>query len=423
MNPNRPSSQPASDPCAVPAGLLSVSDARARIDAFVTPLEGEEQLPIRSALNRVLAQSIVSNMNVPPYANSAMDGYAVCGQDLPTQGQRRLQLIGRALAGTPYNGRVASGQAVRIMTGAAMPEGADTVIMQEAVKLEADQIEIGSGHSPGENVRHAGEDMTVGDAVLNAGKQLLPAELGVLASLGIAEVRVKRRLRVAFFSTGDELRSLGEPLAPGQIYDSNRYTLHGMLSRLGVDILDLGVIPDRPEAVRRAFQQADRLADVVITSGGVSVGDADYVKQTLDAMGQVDFWKIAMKPGKPLAFGRLQQAVFFGLPGNPVSVMATFYQFAQPALQKMMGITAPSRLSLQVPCRATLKKQVGRLEYQRGVLTTDEQGNLQVTSTGQQGSHLLTSMSRSNCFIILPAECGGVQAGDKVEVQPFAGLI
>lgn len=411
------------DDCAVPKGLLSVADARARIDALVAPIDGEEQLPIRSALGRVLATPVISTIDVPPYTNSAMDGYALRGAGLPASGNTRFKVIGRAMAGAPFEGQVGTGETVRIMTGAAMPEGADTVLMQEQVGVDGDHIEVGSGHKAGDNVRKAGEDMAVGDTVLAPGKLLLPAELGVIASLGIAEVRVKRRLRVAFFSTGDELKSLGEPLGPGQIYDSNRYTLHGMLSRLGVELLDLGVIRDDREAIRRAFRAAATTADVVITSGGVSVGEADFVKQTLDELGQVDFWKIAMKPGKPLAFGKLGGALFFGLPGNPVSVMATFYQFVQPALQKMQGMNALPALTLKVPCAVALKKQPGRLEYQRGILQHDDQGNLTVTTTGRQGSHVLSSMSKSNCFIILPAECAGVPAGDLVEVQPFAGLV
>lgn len=412
-----------SAPRATPSGLMTVAQARARIDALVKPIEGEEQLPIRAALGRTLAEPLISTIDVPPYTNSAMDGYAVRGGDLPQSGRTRLTVVGRAMAGAPWDREVMPGQAVRIMTGAVMPTGADTVLMQEAVTVDGDAIGIGAGHRCGENVRHAGEDMAAGDTVLAPGTRLLPAELGVLASLGIAEVRVRRRLRVAFFSTGDELKSLGEPLGPGQIYDSNRYTLHGMLSRLGVDLLDLGVIRDDRAAIQRAFHDAAAMADVVITSGGVSVGEADFVKQTLDELGRVDFWKIAMQPGKPLAFGTVGAAVFFGLPGNPVSVMATFYQFVQPALQKMMGMAVVPTLSLRVPCAVTLKKRPGRQEYQRGILRQDADGNLTVATTGRQGSHVLTSMSRSNCFIVLPAECAGVAAGELVEVQPFSGLV
>ena len=411
------------DPRTLSAGLLSVAEARARIDKLVEPIGNVEKLPIRNALNRVLATPIVSAINVPPHTNSAMDGYAVRGADLPGSGTARLNVIGRAMAGAPFAGEVGDSEAVRIMTGAVLPNGADTVLMQEDVRVDGDRIEIDSGHKPGENVRMAGEDLAVGEIVLVPGKQLLPAEIGVLASLGIAEVQVKHRLRAAFFSTGDELKSLGERLEPGQIYDSNRYTLHGMLSRLNTEIVDLGVIRDERDAIRSAFREAATQADVVITSGGVSVGEADFVKQTLDEIGQVDFWKIAMKPGKPLAFGKVGDALFFGLPGNPVSVMATFYQFVQPALQKMMGMSEPTALTLKVPCAVDLKKSPGRLEYQRGILQHDEQGNMQVTSTGRQGSHVLSSMSKSNCFIILPAECAGVRRGDLVEVQPFAGLV
>jgi molybdopterin molybdotransferase len=411
------------DPCATPKGLLSVDEARNRIAALITPISGTEQLPIRTALGRILAAPVISTINVPPYTNSAMDGYALRGADLPGSGETRLRVIGRAMAGAPFGGQLNAGETVRIMTGAAMPDGADTVLMQEVVQVDGECIIVKTGHKPGENVRQAGEDMAVGSTVLEPGKQLLPAELGVLASLGIAEVRVQRRLRVAFFSTGDELRSLGEPLETGQIYDSNRYTLHGMLTRLGVELLDLGVIRDDRDAIRTAFHEAAANADVVITSGGVSVGEADFVKQTLDELGQVDFWKIAMKPGKPLAFGKLGTAVFFGLPGNPVSVMATFYQFVQPALQRMMGMHTPPSLTVRIPCAVTLKKQAGRLEYQRGILQADVSGILTVTTSGRQGSHVLSSMSKSNCFIILSAESTGVHAGELVEVQPFAGLI
>ena len=411
------------DPCAAPNGLLSVSEAQQRIAASIARINGVEQLPVRSALGRILAVPITSPIDVPPYTNSAMDGYALRGNDLPTDGSVRLRVIGRSMAGAPFAGSVNSGEAVRIMTGAVLPDGTDTVLMQERVRVDGEDIVVDSGHKAGENVRMAGEDMAMGANVLEPGKQLLPADLGVIASLGIAEVRVWRRLRVAFFSTGDELRSLGEPLETGQIYDSNRYTLHGMLTRLGVELLDLGVIRDDRAAIRDAFHDAAANADVVITSGGVSVGEADFVKQTLDELGQVDFWKIAMKPGKPLAFGRLDQAVFFGLPGNPVSVMATFYQFVQPALQKMMGMSAVSSITLRVPCAVNIRKEVGRTEYQRGILQPGADGRLTVTTTGRQGSHVLTSMSRSNCFIILPAECGSVQAGEPVEVQPFAGLV
>ncbi|MGA7799449.1 MAG: gephyrin-like molybdotransferase Glp, partial [Gammaproteobacteria bacterium] len=389
------------------SGLLQVAEARRQIAAQLAPVRGEEQVHVRSALGRVLAAPIISAIDVPPYTNSAMDGYAVRGADLPAQSSTELTVIGTAFAGEPFAGTVGKGECVRIMTGGKMPQGADTVIMQEQVEREGDRIAIQGGHQTGQNVRLAGEDMAAGEAVLEPGKRLMPAELGLIASLGIGEVRVSRRLRVAFFSTGDELRSIGEPLGDGQIYDSNRYTLHGMLTRLGVEVLDMGVIRDERDAVRNAFLEASRSADVVITSGGVSVGEADYVKETLDALGSVGFWKIAMKPGKPLAFGRVNDALFFGLPGNPVSVMVTFYQFVEPALRQMMGEHNTDPVTVRVPCAGTLRKVPGRTEFQRGCLERDRDGRLVVNTTGLQGSHVLSSMSRANCFIILPGECAG----------------
>ncbi|MFA7097860.1 MAG: gephyrin-like molybdotransferase Glp, partial [Gammaproteobacteria bacterium] len=364
-----------------------------------------------------------SNINVPPHANSAMDGYAVNSADFPESGTRELTVIGTAWAGQPFAGSVARGQCVRIMTGAMLPDGTDSVVIQERVERDGDVIRFGTGNKPGQNVRQPGEDLAVGQVVLEAGKKLIPADIGLLASLGVAEVKVRRRLRVAFFSTGDELRSIGEPLEAGQIYDSNRYTLYGMLTRLGVDLIDMGVVRDRREDVQQAFTDAAAIADAIITSGGVSVGEADFVKETLETVGEVNFWKIAMKPGRPLAFGKVGNAMFFGLPGNPVSVMVTFYQFVQPALQRMMGQTQAAPIRFRVPCLSRLKKMPGRVEFQRGILETDAQGHMVVRSTGEQGSGILSSMSRANCFIILPMECGNVESGTTVDVQPFEGLI
>lgn len=402
--------------------MLSVDQARARIMALIAPLTTREHLHVRVALGRVLAEDVIATVNVPPYANSAMDGYALRGEDL-AGASTTLRVIGTALAGVPYNGSVEPGTCVRIMTGAMLPDAADTVLMQEQVRRDGDEIIVEGAHKIGENVRHSGEDIAFGSVVLAAGRRLQPSDLGLIASLGIGEVSVYRRLRVAFFSTGDELRSIGEALAAGQIYDSNRYTLHGMLTHLGAELIDMGVIPDHRLRIEAAFQDAAQAADVVITSGGVSVGEADYVKETLDKLGSVDFWKIAMKPGKPLAFGKVQQALFFGLPGNPVSVMATFYQFVLPALRRMTGEAATVPLTIKVPCAQALKKQPGRTDFQRGLLVRNADGELVVDSTGLQGSHVLSSMSRANCFIILPAECGNVPAGTLVEVQPFEGLI
>lgn len=403
--------------------LLSIAEAEELIRAQLKPVTGFAQLNLHAALGRVLAEDILSPVDVPNYANSAMDGYALNSNASALDSATKLQVIGTALAGHPYTGHVAAGQCVRIMTGAKLPDGADTVVMQEQTQREGEAIYLNGKLCQGEHVRHPGEDIRQGQTVLPQGRLLTPADLGLLASLGVAEVKVRRRLRVAFFSTGDELRSLGEPLEEGQIYDSNRYTLHGMLQRLGIEIIDMGVIQDRREDITKAFNQGAAMADVLITSGGVSVGDADYVKETLASLGQVNFWKIAMKPGKPLAFGQLGNTAFFGLPGNPVSSMATFYQLVQPALQIMQGQTVSPALRLQVPCTTALKKTLGRVDYQRGILEHGTDGQLSVRSTGPQGSHILSSMSLANCFIILPAASNNIEAGSIVEVQPFAGLI
>ncbi|MEJ2435148.1 MAG: molybdopterin molybdotransferase MoeA, partial [Pseudolabrys sp.] len=402
---------------------LTVEQATARIAQTIAPVGAHEAVALRAALGRVLDEQVLSPLDVPPYTNSAMDGYALRGDDLPVDGEANLQVIGTALAGQPFTGEVNAGQCVRIMTGAKMPQGADTVVMQEHVKREGDTAHIGGGHRRGQNVRAAGEDIARGKPVLTRGRRLGPADIGLLASLGIPEVQVKRRVRVAFFSTGDELRSIGEPLEEGQIYDSNRYTLHGLLSELGVEIIDMGVVRDRREDVEAAFEQAAAVADAVITSGGVSVGEADYVKETLAHLGEVNFWKLAMKPGKPLAFGRVGRAWFFGLPGNPVSVMATFYELVLPGLRRLMGQRETAPMSLTVPCADALKKRPGRVDFQRGILSRDADGQLIVRTTGDQGSHILSSMSRANCFIVLPRDWGNVEPGTPVEVQPFEGLL
>jgi len=413
--------------CCTPADdepLLTVDEALARISDLIEPLGGRQQVALRSALGRVLAADVSSPVAVPPYTNSAMDGYAVRGVDLALGESDGLRLIGESFAGHAFDGEVAAGECVRIMTGAVMPAGCDTVIMQEATQVDGDNVRFTGGAKPGQNVRHAGEDLAAGEMALIAGCRLLPAELGLLASLGVAEVPVKRRVRVAFFSTGDELCSLGEPLREGCLYDSNRYTLHGMLTRFGADIIDLGVIRDSPDLTEQAFRDAAAQADVVITSGGVSVGEADFVKDALDKLGDIAFWRIAMKPGKPLAFGRLDGgAYFFGLPGNPVSVMVTFYQFVRPALEKLSGRTPKPPLWLRAPVLDRLRKSPGRTEFQRGILTTGEDGRLAVRSSGAQGSGILRSMSVADCFIRLPAECGNVEPGTLVDLQPFEGAV
>lgn len=402
---------------------LPVHTALERIQSSLVPVGGFEKVAIRSALDRVLAEDVRSTIDVPGHTNSAMDGYAIDATQIPSLGQRELKVIGTSWAGRPFSGEIGADECVRIMTGAIMPAGTDTVIMQEHAILQAGRIRFDATHKPGQNVRQSGEDIARGEIVLGKGKRVTPADLGLLASLGIAEVLVHRRLRVAFFSTGDELRSIGESLDEGMIYDSNRYTLFGMLSKLGADVVDMGVIRDVREDTFRAFAEAAVCADVIITSGGVSVGEADYVKEALDKTGKVDFWKVAMKPGRPLAFGRVKDAYFFGLPGNPVSVMVTFYIFVQPALRRLMGESDTENLSLKIPCNSKLRKRPGRVEYQRGMLRRNGDGKYTVSKTGPQGSGILTSMAQANCFIVLSKECSGVAPGEEVEVIPFQGLV
>ena len=404
---------------------MDANQALQQILNQVDSLKATETLPIRDALNRTLAENISSDMNVPGHTNSAMDGYAIHSNDIPQEHTVSLKNIGTAWAGKPYEGTVQTGECIRIMTGAAMPNGTDTVVMQEHVEVNDNDILIGDTHVAGQNVRQAGEDIPIGGLVLNKGKALSPADLGLLASVGISEISVIRKLRVAFFSTGDELRPVGSTLKVGQIYDSNRYTLHGMLTRLGVEIIDLGVIEDKREAVEQAFLNAADKADVVITSGGVSVGDADFVKETLAKIGEVNFWKVAMKPGRPLAFGKIKNAWFFGLPGNPVSVMVTFYMFVQAALKKLSGSAYHAPLMINAKCLTELRKRPGRVEYQRGVLTRSATDPIQyeVIKTGEQGSGILRSMSDANCFIILAMESEGVMEGDAVQVLPFEAII
>jgi molybdopterin molybdotransferase len=403
---------------------MPVAKARAYIRAFLKPVETVERVAIRSALGRVLAADVNSTMNVPPQDNSAMDGYAMRAADLKLEGDVALKVVGTAFAGKPFSGDVGAGQAVRIMTGGIMPAACDTVVMQERIKIDGDRVLVPGGQEKGQNVRLAGSDIRADAVVFKRGQLIRPAELGMIASLGIGEVSVFRRLRVAFFSTGDELVAIGSPLAPGEIYDSNRYTLFGVLSRLGVEIMDMGVIRDEPSAIEAAFTQAAQAADIVITSGGVSVGEADFVKQLLAKLGDVLFWKIAMKPGRPLAYGKIGSAHFFGLPGNPVSAMVTFYQFVREAVLVLMGVPEPAPLPiLQALCTTPIKKAPGRTEFQRGILSADADGRWSVRTTGDQGSGILSSMSQANCFIILPDAQGNTPAGSTVDVQVLEGMI
>jgi molybdopterin molybdotransferase len=402
---------------------MPVAKAREYIRSFLTPVTAVERLHIRAALGRVLAEDIRSTMNVPLDDNSAMDGYAVRFADLKADAPVTLTVIGASFAGKPFGGQAGPGHAVRIMTGGVLPSGCDTVVMQERVTVSGDRVTVPSGQQKAQNVRYAGDDIKRDAVVFARGQILRPAELGMIASLGIGEVSVYRKLRVAFFSTGDELAAIGQTLGAGQLYDSNRYTIHGMLERLGCDVMDMGVVRDDPALLERAFNEAAGAADVVITSGGVSVGEADFVKDLLNKMGEVVFWKIAMKPGRPLAYGRIGDAHFFGLPGNPVSVMVTFYQFVRDALLKLSGRDpVPPLPSFKVSCTSNLKKAPGRTEFQRGVLAQDAAGNWSVSVTGEQGSGILRSMAEANCFIILPEAQGNVSAGTMVDVQVMEGV-
>ena len=404
---------------------MPVERARALIRQFLTPVTATERVHVRFALNRVLAEDVVSPIAVPGHDNSAMDGWAVRFADLRRDDDTQLKRIGESFAGRPYTGALGAGEAVRIFTGGVMPPGADTVVMQERATEISGGVTVSAGtvSKAGQNRRFAGEDLQCGQLVFGAGQPVRPAELGMIASLGINEVTVYRKLRVAFFSTGDELRSIGTPLAQGDVYDSNRYTLYGMLARLDCDMVDMGVVPDIPAELERAFATAAANADVVITSGGVSVGEADYVKELLDKLGEVLFWKIAMKPGRPLAYGKIGGAHFFGLPGNPVSVMVTFYQFVRDALLVLQGRSDVGPMPMfKATLAASIRKIPGRTEFQRGVLARDGSG-WSVRTTGDQGSGILSSMSRANCFIVLAAETGNVAAGNLVDVQLLEGLI
>ena len=403
---------------------MPVAKAREVIARFLTPVTATERVNVRAALGRVLAEDVISPLNVPASDNSAMDGYAVRFADLKSEGEVTLKNAGSSFAGVPFKGTMGAGQCVRIMTGGVVPAGADTIVMQENVRADGDKVTIGKGHRKGQNLRNAGEDLATGQVALKRGVTLRAADTGLISSLGVGEVTVYRRLRVAFFSTGDELVSIGTQPAEGQIFDSNRYTIHAMLERLGCEVMDMGVVRDDPALLEKAFKDAAAAADVVITSGGVSVGEADFVKVLLNKLGEVVFWKIAMKPGRPLAYGKIGAAHFFGLPGNPVSVMVTFYQFVRDALLKLSGRDPlPPLPALRVPCASTLKKAPGRTEYQRGVLAQDAAGNWSVRVTGDQGSGILRSMSEANCFIILSTEQGNVMPGTLVEVQVMEGII
>jgi len=402
---------------------MPVDKARDFISKVLTPIATSERLHIRAALGRVIAEDIVSPLDVPGHDNSAMDGWAYRHSDLVDGDVAVMKRVGTSYAGKPYLGPVGKGECVRIFTGAVIPDGCDTVAMQERVTEDTAGVHIPGDLKPGQNRRFRGEDLKAGALAVQRGTLVGPATVGLLASLGIAEVSVYRKLRVAFFSTGDELKSIGSTLGPGDIYDSNRYTIYSMLECAGCQPIDLGNFVDSPDAIRAGFQAASVNADVVITSGGVSVGEADFIKQMLDELGEVLFWKIAMKPGRPMAYGKVGNAHFFGLPGNPVAVMVTFYQFVRPALATLQGRTD---YMLPPTVKATLvnkiKKMPGRTEFQRGVLSIGANG-CEVRTTGDQGSGILSSMTQANCFVVLATDVGGVEPGAVVDVQMFEGVM
>ncbi len=403
---------------------MSVAKARLHIRNYLNPITESELVDLRSSLGCILATDILSPANVPNYDNSAMDGYAFNADDITPNVSTELMIIATVFAGKAFDGTLAAGECVRIMTGGAMPKGSDTVIMQERVQCEANIIRFTEAPKRTMNVRYAGEDLRLGQVVLTSGHLMRAADLGLLASLGIAKIPVYRKLKVAFFSTGDELASVGQSLETGQVYDSNRYTLHGMLTRMGVEVIDMGAIPDNPDLLQSTLLTASQLADVVISSGGVSVGEADYMKLLLTRHGQVVFWKIAMKPGRPLAYGKVGNAHYFGLPGNPVAVMVTFYQFVREAMLVLMGQPQPTQLPVfNVECTENIKKMTGRTEFQRGVLFADKDGIWKVKPTGAQGSAILSSMSLANCFIVLDEATGNLSAGAIVQVQVLDGLV
>jgi molybdopterin molybdotransferase len=393
---------------------------------MVRPVQDTQTIALMQAHGRILAQDVMSPISVPPHDNSAMDGFAFCGAALQADRPTSFKVVGTALAGAAWTGPLEPGDCVRIMTGAIMPRGLDTVAPQELVQVEGDVVTVPPGLlQAGDNRRLLGEDLMAGHIALSAGTRLSPAACGLLASLGLPTVSVWRRPKVAYFSTGDEILSLGEAPREGAVYDSNRYTVAGMVQDLGCELIDMGVVRDDPSSLEAAFRSAAAQADAIITSGGVSVGEADFTKAMMKKLGDVAFWRIAMRPGRPMAVGRISEAghsaVLFGLPGNPVAVMVTFAAFVRPALQQLMGWKAPNLPLLKAHSLQALRKKPGRTEYQRGTVSRNADGQLVVSITGNQGSGVLSSMVQANGLIVLGHEQGNVAAGDEVDVMMFDG--
>ena len=408
------------DCCSAP-GLLPFEQAMEKMLSAIKPISDTELISLSQALNRVLASDISSPLNVPPHNNSAMDGYAFKVESL--QSNNSLKMVGRSMAGEPFSGECELGECIRIMTGAKLPSCCDTVEMQENCQANDEHITFLESREFNDNIRFSGEDIAINQDVFSQGKKLSAIDIGVLASLGVPKVEVFRKITVAVLATGDELKSPGEILSEGDIFESNSHALIAMLTKLNVDVINFGIIGDDEKAIRTAFEQADQQADVVISSGGVSVGEADYTKMILEQLGEIGFWKIAMKPGKPFAFGKLPNSYFFGLPGNPVSALVTAHQLAVPALLKLQNAQPKNKPLLKVKTATQLNKRAGRMDFQRAILSTNDEGEMIVTSTGSQGSGILTSMSTANCYIILPADQGRVPANEIVNVQLFDDVI
>lgn len=398
--------------------LISLSAALKKIYHTISALNSNEIVNLHTALNRVLAVDCIAPFNLPAFPNSAMDGYAFNSADIQQSGFDLVQ-SGTSWAGRPYKEKLLPGQCVRIFTGAVIPQGSDSVIMQEQVQINAHNIHFPENTQAQQHLRYVGEDLQQHDCLLSAPKKITAVDLGLLAAAGIYEISIKRKIRIAFFSTGDELRSIGQPLAEGDIYDSNRYLLTGLLAEVCYEITDLGVLRDHKDSIKQCLLRAAQNHDVIISTGGASVGDADFIKEILDEIGQVNFWKLAIKPGKPLAFGRIQQCYFFGLPGNPASVLATFQQVVSPALQHLSGMRKTTQIRITALCKSPLFKQAGRQEFQRGILSQTASGEFEVITSGKQGSNILSASSRANCYIVLAREQENIKIGEYVQVEPF----
>jgi len=407
------------DACDVP-GLMPIDQAMQLIMDTIKPFSEVTDCHISDALDRVIAQDIISPINVPAYDNSAMDGYALSYASFLTS--KTLTQVGKSFAGNSFEGAIKPGQCVRIMTGAQIPEGADTVVMQENTTANEDQITFFDA-CQGDAIRPAGDDIQKGAVVLQVGARISPIDIGLLASLGIANIPVYRQLKVAVFSTGDELLAVGSPPRDDRIFDTNRPMLVAMLSRLGAEVMDLGIIVDDKDKIRAAFEYANKHADCVVTSGGVSVGEADYTREILEEYGTIDFWKLAIKPGKPLAFGRLSDSIFFGLPGNPVSSAVTFDQIAAPALSYLAGCKVTTPTFLPAIAATSFKKRPGRTDYQRANYFVNEQGEIFVATVGSQSSGVLSCFTESNCYAVLENQRGNVAKGETVRILPFTNLI